>query len=75
MTTLRRTKTGGVTSLIVSFNLEILDHPPFYPDLSSCGYSLFPEVKENMRGIRYSDLEDLEAAVFSYMTVVAKQRV
>ena len=55
-------KAGEVTSLIDSYNWEILVHPSFSPDISLCDYNLFPKLK-NMRGTRCSDWEDLEAAV------------
>ena len=42
-------KTCGVTSLIDLYNWEILDHPPYSPDISACDYDIFPELKENMR--------------------------
>ena len=67
-------RTGGVTSLIESYNWEFSDHPPYAPDTIPCDYDLFlfPELNENMRGM--SDLEVLEVAVqrkFGYMNVVA----
>ena len=55
-------KMEGWTSLIDSYNWEMLDHPPF-PRTCTCNYDFLPKLQENIRGIRYSDLEDLEAAV------------
>lgn len=53
----------GVTSLFQSYGWEILAHPPYSPDISPCDYDLFPKLKENMRGIRYDDLDELKVAV------------
>ena len=38
-------------------------HPPYSPDISPCDFDLFPKLKEDMRGIRYNYLEELESAV------------
>lgn len=56
-------KAGNVRAVFMVYNSEILKHPPYSPDLSSCDYDLFPEVKEPLRGITYDDLGDLLAAV------------
>ena len=36
-------KTGGVTSLFQSSNLEIWDHPPYSQYISPCDYDHFPK--------------------------------
>lgn len=52
-----------VTSLMTSYAWERLRHPPYSPDLSPCDFDLFPKIKESLRGIRFQDLDTLNAAV------------
>ena len=51
-----------VTSLLASYNWDVLEHPPYSPDMSPPDYDLFPKLKEHLRGTRYESLEELEAA-------------
>ena len=60
----------GVTSLLERYEWETLDHPPYSPDLSPCDFDLFPKLKEDMRGIRYTDIEALELAVAARVRVI-----
>ena len=34
--------------------MEILEHPPYWPDMSPCYYDLFTKVKEPLQGTRYN---------------------
>ena len=45
----------NVKSLLGRYEWEILEHPPYSPDISPCDLDLFPKIKEDMRGIHYSD--------------------
>lgn len=47
---------------MTSLNWEVLGHPPYCPDMSPPDFDLFPKVKENLRGVRFANLEELEAA-------------
>ena len=49
----------NVTFLSGRYEWEILEHPPYSPDISPCNFDVFPKIKEDMRGIRYSDLDEL----------------
>ena len=37
----------------VDWGWEVLDHPPYSPDISPCDFHLFPLMKEPLRGIRF----------------------
>ena len=52
-----------MTSLLGRYEWETLDHPAYSPDTSPCDFDLCPKLKEDMRGICYYDLEELESAV------------
>ena len=61
---------NGVTSLLGPYEWETLDHPTYSPDISPCDFDLFPKLKEDMRGIRYNNLEELESAVAARVRVL-----
>ena len=62
----------NVTSLLGRYEWEILEHPPYSPDISPCDSDLFPKIKEDMRGTCYSDLDELEVAVAEIVKVVER---
>ena len=39
---------AGVTDLLLHWQWEILEHPPYSPDMSPCDYDLFTKVKESL---------------------------
>ena len=53
----------GVTDLLRRWQWEILEHPPYSPDMSPCGHYLFAKVKEPLRGTRYNTRDELIRAV------------
>lgn len=42
---------------------EEINHPPYSPDLAPSDYYLFPNLKKDLRGKRFSDDEELKAAI------------
>jgi len=52
-----------VRELLGRCSWEVLPHPPYIPDMSPPDFDLFPKLKINMRGMRFSTLEDLSASV------------
>jgi len=54
---------SDVRELLDRYNWEVLHHPPYSPNISPPDFDLFPKLKINMRGVRFSTLEDLSASV------------
>jgi transposase len=52
-----------VTDLLRLWRLEILEQPPYSPDMSPCDYDLFTKMKEPLRGIHYNTREAIIRAV------------
>jgi len=52
-----------VRELLDGYSWEVLPHPPYSPDMSPLDFDLFPKLKINMHGVRFSTLEDLSASV------------
>lgn len=48
---------------IRSAGFDLLDHPPYSPDLAPSDFHLFPKLKEHIRGTKYSDDDAVMAAV------------
>lgn len=43
-----------------------LDHPPYSPDMAPTDYYLFSKLKKYLRGKRFSNDDELKAAVLDY---------
>ena len=56
-------KSNVVKEILEGYGWEVLDHPPYSPDLCPPDFDLFPKLKEPLRGVRYDSLDELECAV------------
>ena len=52
-----------VRELLVRYSWEVLPHLLYSPDMSPPDFDLFPKLKMNMRGVRFSTLEGLSVSV------------
>jgi transposase len=52
-----------VRELLDGYSWEVLPHSPYSPDVSPSDFDLFPTLKINMHGVRFSTPEDLSASV------------
>jgi len=52
-----------VRELLHGYSWEVLPHLPYSPDMIPLAFDLFPKLKINMRGVRFSTLEDVSASV------------
>ena len=50
--------------------VQLLPHPPYFPDLTPCGFWLFPKVKKTISGRPFSRIEDLARAFFSELQTI-----
>ncbi len=53
----------SVMTIFQEYSWEVLNHPPYSPDLSAPDYDLFPKLKEPLQGIRFSNLNEMSLAV------------
>ena len=63
---------AAVTDLLRRWKLEILEHPPYSPDMSPCYYDLFAKVKEPLRGTQYNTRGELIPAIGRSIQTVNK---
>lgn len=45
---------------------ELLEHPPYSPDLAPSDFYLFPRLKEHLRGNKFEDNSEVMAAVEAF---------
>ena len=51
---------------------EMLPHSPYSPDLASCDFFLFPDLKNCLAGRRFNSRSSLGTAVFQCLSRIAK---
>ena len=54
---------AAVTDLLCNWQWEILEHPPYSPDMNLCDYDLSAKVNEPLRGTRYNTRDELIRAI------------
>ena len=52
-----------VRELLHGYSWDVLPHPLYSPDMSPPDFDLFQKLKINMRGVRFSTLEDVSLSV------------
>lgn len=48
---------------IRDLGFELLEHPPYSPDLAPSDYHLFPQLKKSLKGRKFSSNEEVIKAV------------
>ena len=56
-----------VKSFWASEKAKVLKHPPYSPDLSPCGFFLFPRLKKMLSGNKYTSRSSLGSAIYQYL--------
>ena len=65
--------TANMTHEFLNRNkIKVIPHPPYSPDLALCDLWLFPELKRNLRGRKFSTEEEIDLAVYSYFDSIPK---
>ena len=57
-------KSATVQEYLKESGLDVLDHPPYSPDLSPCDFWLFPRLKEMLAGHRFESCCGIGSAVY-----------
>ena len=55
-----------------NLHYELLEHPPYSPDLAHSDFSLFPKLKVFLAGQRFSSNQEAIAAVEGYFADLTK---
>ena len=62
-----------VTDYLTQMGIKTILHPPYSPNLAPCDFWLFPKLKENLRGNRYSTIEDMKEAVTRVLNTLTQE--
>ena len=62
-----------VTDYLTQMGIKTVPHPPYSPDLAPCDFWLFPKLKKNLRGNRYSTIEDMKEAVTRVLNTLTQE--
>jgi hypothetical protein len=57
------------------WNWEVLERPPYSPDVSPCDYDLFLRLKEPLRGCRFQDIPSVLCAVGRSITEINRNNL
>jgi len=53
---------SDVWEVLAQINITTLPHPPYSPDLATCDFSLFPQLKTHLKGHHFGTAENIQAA-------------
>ena len=66
-------KSATVQEYLKESGLDVLDHPPYSPDLSPCDFWLFPKLKEMMAGHHFESRYGIGSAVYQCLQHIPKE--
>ena len=63
--------TSSATRLEIELlEFQLLDHPPYSPDLAPMDFSVFPYIKSQLRGRKFENLFELKTATMNIITKI-----
>ncbi|VVC37523.1 Hypothetical protein CINCED_3A024544 [Cinara cedri] len=69
-----RLQTANATKqLLDSFGWDVLNHPPYSPDLAPSDYHLFTSLKKHMGGKKFSTNEEVKEEVDKWINEMAAE--
>ena len=66
-------KSATVQEYLKESGLDVLDHPPYSPDLFPCDFWLFPRLKEMLAGHRFESRCGIGSAVYQCLQHIPKE--
>jgi histone-lysine N-methyltransferase SETMAR len=64
------TEANRTCELLLRYNWEVLDHPPYSPDLAPSDFHLFGALKKHLGGRRFATDGEVQQAVMSWLQVL-----
>jgi hypothetical protein len=46
---------------LAKYNMAVIPHPPYSPDLAPCDFFLFPKLKLKLKGRRFDTIKEIQA--------------
>ena len=66
-------RAAATQEVISKHSLEVLEHPPYSPDLAPCDFFLIPALKQVLRGQHFDDINELITVVQSAISSLPKE--
>ena len=66
-------KSAKLQEYLKESGLNVLNHPPYSPDLSPCDFWLFPRLKEMLAGYRFESRCGIGGAFYQYLQHIPKE--
>ena len=66
-------KSATVQEYLKESGLDVLDHPPYSPDLSPCDFWLFPRLKEMLAGHPFESCCGIGSAIYKCLQHIPKE--
>lgn len=60
-------RAGCVLDLLHEQKWARLSHPPYSPDLAPCDFRVFPDLKKSIKGVRFTDQNELQSRVLGWL--------
>ena len=62
-----------ISLFFASEKMQVLNHPPYSPDLSPCDFFLFPSLKKMLSGNKYTSRSSLGSAIYQCLQQIPKE--
>ena len=62
-----------VTEYLSKMGIKTVSQPPYSRGLAPCDFSLFPKLKEKLRGCRYETIEEMKMAVTKVIKTLTQE--
>ena len=62
-----------VTDYLTKMGIKRVPQPLYSPDLAPCDFSIFPKLKEKLRGCRYEIIEEMKEAVMKVIDTLTQE--
>ena len=64
---------SSLKSFLASEKVNVLNYPPYSPDLSPCDFFLFPRLKKMLSGNKYTSRSSLGSAIYQCLQQIPKE--
>ncbi|KAL4105171.1 hypothetical protein QTP88_020443 [Uroleucon formosanum] len=58
---------NATSTALKQWKFEVLQHPPYSPDLAPCDFHFFPDLKRDLKGTHFTSDEEVKEAVKSWI--------
>ena len=63
----------GIREFFAKNVIDVLEQPPYSPDLAPCEFFFFPKLKEVIKGTRFQDSEAIKTAMMRELRAILEE--